>query len=207
MTLTLQVGLTIIFLFSASFAVGGTCGAETKPSKRCHNSSVTFAIDLAVQTEPPPSFLVEVEREPNTVFEFDTPVLNNSAPVNVIEAEQRLRELIGNKAYQEDLRLEGKEKKEKLVAPDWEPAVSQFAIKGYRIKKCCISALRATRLAAEGACRALGKKVWSVKSERPKEIDPPLRFDGSCAIYEVIKNKKTHAYSCMARAVAKCIVP
>lgn len=128
-----------------------------------------------------------------------------SATSETSERSQQLRDLMGDAAFFEDLRLQGPVPKPKKPDPTWEPVVSEFSVTGLRITECCLRVIRSTRFAAEDACQALGRDVWQIESTRPQVTKKPYRYKGTCEVFLVSEDKKNTGYSCKARAVAKCI--
>ena len=193
------------------------CRALTLTSILLTLSSIALSDGLTPETEPPTEItdLNIVEADPH--FEFHDENTESDSSLGslkprklkeLIEPEdlKKLRKLIGDDAFLKDEELQDITRKHEEVDPEWEPIVSELTIMGYKVKKCCLRVIRSTRYSAEDACRALGRKIWMVESNRPEITEKPYRYQGTCAVFKVKQNDKTTAYSCKARATAKCII-
>ena len=179
-------------------------------------SSIAFSDDLKQETEAATEITELNATETQHFFEFTDESTDSGSSVEssklrdleeLVEPEdlKKLRQLIGDDAFLEDEALQDVTRKHEEEEPDWEPIISELTIMGYNVKKCCLRVIRSTRYSAEDACRALGRKIWMVDSNRPEITEKPYRYQGTCAVFKVKQNDKTTAYSCKARATAKCI--
>ena len=165
-----KLGLLSSLLLLPSFVIS----ADHQPEIETHQPTI-IEIDHLFETDQ------NIKRSPLVISSphqdrKDTTLFETIVPNDVLNESTKLRKIMGDDAFLQDIKLQDVTRKHEESEPTWEPIVAEYAVTGYRVKECCLRVIRSTRHSAEDACRALGRKVWAVESNRPKITEKPYRY-------------------------------